>query len=275
MIKRLADSDREKVLFLIEKEELETLFLYGLVKDGGLSKCPSYGFFVNDILNSFFMYVKGMAPFGKNVLLPCGDEFTQLLPYLKNLKSLDPEMMMGSKKTTMLANRSWPEFLRKFHGKKDEILFIKTVSTKAENLDEANFYLATDKDVKVLSQFRINMEKDSLAQLISTEIQAEESCKKLIATKRLWVLSVKNELIGCCSITTGNARYLQLGFIYVLPEYRKRGYSDFMLISVCNKILEDNKIPLLFTDEKNEDLILRAECIGFERVSTHHKYYYL
>ncbi|WP_253205457.1 GNAT family N-acetyltransferase [Clostridium estertheticum] len=56
-----------------------------------------------------------------------------------------------------------------------------------------------------------------------------------------------------------------IGFLHVLPEYRKRGYARDVMIDLINKVRDENKIPFVHIEEGNEKSMKLAMSLGFEK----------
>jgi predicted GNAT family acetyltransferase len=47
------------------------------------------------------------------------------------------------------------------------------------------------------------------------------------------------------------ATHIAVNGVYTLPEYRQRGYAAAVVAHICKLILNEGKIPLLYTDLAN------------------------
>ena len=56
-----------------------------------------------------------------------------------------------------------------------------------------------------------------------------------------------------------------IGFLYVLPKYRKRGYARDVMVSLIKKVRDKNKIPFVHIEEENEKSMRLAMRLGFEK----------
>jgi len=272
--RRLVDDDRGRALKLAEIEETSALFFIGCTERFGLERYATFGVFEDERLLGLAMHVDNLPPFGKQVLLPVGTGFERLLPSVAEVITEGPDMMMGPRGATEEAARAWPTKWRRYKARRDELLFIQLTPQPLQDLPNLRVRLGAESDVPMLIDFRLRMETESGVALFSSPEQARISALTLIKEGTLFVVEVNSAIVGCSSITTGSSRYEQLGFIYVLPEHRLRGISDYLLISVCNLIHDRGKRPIFFTAPSSEALIHRARIIGFRETGTHHKYYY-
>ncbi|WP_298839621.1 GNAT family N-acetyltransferase [Clostridium sp.] len=53
--------------------------------------------------------------------------------------------------------------------------------------------------------------------------------------------------------------------MYVLPDYRRRGYAQDVLIDLIKKVRDENEIPFVHIEEENEKSMRLAVKLGFEK----------
>lgn len=56
-----------------------------------------------------------------------------------------------------------------------------------------------------------------------------------------------------------------MGFLHVLPEYRKRGYARAVTIDLIKKVRDKNKLPFVHIEEGNEKSMRLAMSLGFKK----------
>ncbi|SFC50904.1 GNAT family N-acetyltransferase [Clostridium uliginosum] len=56
-----------------------------------------------------------------------------------------------------------------------------------------------------------------------------------------------------------------IGFLHVLPEYRKMGYARDVTIALIKKVRDKNKIPFVHIEEENEKSMRLATGLGFKK----------
>ena len=59
-----------------------------------------------------------------------------------------------------------------------------------------------------------------------------------------------------------------IGFLHVLPEYRKRGYASDIMTDLIKKLRYENKIPFVHIEEENKKSMKLATSLGFEKDKT-------
>jgi len=56
-----------------------------------------------------------------------------------------------------------------------------------------------------------------------------------------------------------------IGFLHVLPEYRKMGHARDVIIDLIKKVRNNNRIPFVHIDEQNEESMRLAMGLGFKK----------
>jgi predicted GNAT family acetyltransferase len=56
-----------------------------------------------------------------------------------------------------------------------------------------------------------------------------------------------------------------IGFLHVLPEYRKSGYGRDITVDLINKVRNKGQIPFVHIEEKNEKSMRLAMSLGFTK----------
>ena len=56
-----------------------------------------------------------------------------------------------------------------------------------------------------------------------------------------------------------------IGFLHVLPKYRKMGYARDVMINLIKKVRDENKIPFVHIEEENEKSMRLALSLGFKK----------
>lgn len=56
-----------------------------------------------------------------------------------------------------------------------------------------------------------------------------------------------------------------IGFLHVLPEYRRMGYARDVIVDLIRKVRNKNKIPFVHIEEENERSMRLAVGLGFKK----------
>ena len=56
-----------------------------------------------------------------------------------------------------------------------------------------------------------------------------------------------------------------IGFLHVLPEYRKMGYARDVMLDLIKKVRDKDKIPFVHIEEENEKAMRLAMGLGFKK----------
>lgn len=81
----------------------------------------------------------------------------------------------------------------------------------------------------------------------------------------IFTIDDTDEPIAWC-LQYGNAR---LGHLFVLEEYRRRGFASLLYQHICKQILADGLLPEVVVDEHNDIGVVLVEKLGFLRAATH------
>lgn len=81
----------------------------------------------------------------------------------------------------------------------------------------------------------------------------------------LYVIAEEHdEIIGVAGTHYETPSTVQIGNVYVKPEYRKRGIGKALTTAVVLGILRSYRIPTLFVNDKNDDARRLYESMGFK-----------
>lgn len=61
-----------------------------------------------------------------------------------------------------------------------------------------------------------------------------------------------------------------IGFLHVLPEFRRKGLGQDVTLDLIHKVRKQNKVPFLHIEEKNIKSMSLATGIGFRKIETIH-----
>ena len=65
------------------------------------------------------------------------------------------------------------------------------------------------------------------------------------------LVRVDGKAVAMAKSARKTATHIAVNGVYTLPEYRQRGYAAAVVAHICKLILNDGKIPLLYTDLAN------------------------
>ena len=269
---RLAERDVSAALRLLEHEPAATFLRDRLERPRG-TESPVYGVWDGSLVG-LAMLVERMAPFGMDVVLPAGRRVDLALAEMAAELDRAPRMTMGPEGPTREADAGWPASWPARVARRDEILFVQPRPPGFLARHDLVFRAGRGLDVERVASFRLAMEEESGVAIGSTRDAAIETVRELVGAERLWVVEKDWQVVGCVAISARSDRHEQLGFVYVQPQLRLTGVSDFLLGSLCRRIHGSGRRPLLFTASSSEALIARANALGFTRIGSHHKYYY-
>lgn len=85
-----------------------------------------------------------------------------------------------------------------------------------------------------------------------------EYAKERIASGKLWCGFVKGRMVGFI----GKHHEETMGMLEVFPEYRRHGYGNILIKSLCNQIIAEGRIPYCHIFEDNEASLNMQRHLG-------------
>jgi len=93
----------------------------------------------------------------------------------------------------------------------------------------------------------------SIDYIIDRIIKGESSCIRYKGKPAAWAITQDDGAIG---------------FLHVLPEFRRMGYGREVTMDLIKKVQKKNKIPFVHIEEKNEKSMRLAMSLGFKKDKT-------
>ncbi len=147
-----------------------------------------------------------------------------------------------------------------------ELLSYKLTEIKTINhLCDGYMRLATYSDVDDLSLIF----RDLHFEMEGFNFSLEECNSKvidLLERSELYIWVNKNDKIVATASKSVEGKYVKIGLVYTIPEYRRRGYAINLVYSLTEILLDDDLIPILYT---NGSYKASNECykkIGYKQV---------
>jgi len=104
------------------------------------------------------------------------------------------------------------------------------------------------------------------------------TCRKgvehLIAGGMVLVAELKGRLIGKVNINAQSYTCLQIGGVYVLPEFRSLGIAQTMTAALIQEFAPLGKRFTLFVKKANAPALRAYEKLGFEKIEDYRISYY-
>lgn len=102
-----------------------------------------------------------------------------------------------------------------------------------------------------------------------------KTLERLIAEDMLLTAEFKGRLVGKVNINAQSWNCLQIGGVYVLPEYRSRGIARAMTASLIRELSPLNKQFTLYVKKSNLPALRVYDKLGFVKIEDYRISYYL
>lgn len=262
MIRLLTQADKKMILEYLERNEIETSFLYANIIEFGVDnirdirRCADYyGFFHEGALKGILPFynlgsciphyeVDGAVPLFAGLMKDKKFEF--LLGMQKFIKPLYEEIKTHKEikeydESSYFINSNFKPFIL------DGIEFINADELSSE--DVVDFIL--DGRINGFNQFatREDMRK--------TLIQKGEEEEFIIAEK-------DDKMVAQACVQTYTPQINQIGGVYTIKDERGKGYCKAIVSEMCGRIIAKGKIPTLSVKKNNIPAVKAYTALGFE-----------
>ncbi len=89
------------------------------------------------------------------------------------------------------------------------------------------------------------------------------TAKKLLSDRYCRVIRENGKIVAMARSSRENKEFVAVNGVYTLPEHRKKGYASAIVAHISNLILQNGKIPALYTDLSNPSSNTAYKNIGF------------
>lgn len=96
--------------------------------------------------------------------------------------------------------------------------------------------------------------------------EMKEDLKYHIEDKKFFVIELKSNLIGFCSVLDTEFNNPMIGTIFIKPEFRNKSYAKPLLKFVTDIVLKDFEKCWLMTDEKSLSSNKMVKKVGYEKI---------
>lgn len=119
---------------------------------------------------------------------------------------------------------------------------------------------------KIIADFLIGYDEEIDHTGLSRE-DALEDASGLISNPTFYVWRNEQQEI----VTIGKMNYdsdtvIRINCVFTKPEERRKGYSAMLMYALCNKILEMEKIPMLYADKAYLPANKSYQNVGFQKI---------
>ncbi len=261
MLKLLTQADTGIVLEYLQRNELETTFLYANIREFGITNRPEirrcadyYGFFAGGSL-------KGILPFYN--LGSCIPHFEthEAVPYFVELmKKRSFSYLLGMrhvvaplfreikqtkvcreyKESSYCVNRNFRPFTL------EGVTFLDVTGTPDDDIV----------DFVLTARVRGFQQQATRADIIKTLLQRGTEEDYLIAVK-------DGKKVAQACIQTYTPAVSQIGAVYTAEDERGKGYCKAIVSELCQRIMARGKMPALSVDKDNLPALKAYNALGF------------
>lgn len=262
MIKLLTQADKEMILEYLERNEIDTSFLYANIVEFGIDnrkeirRCGDYyGFFHKEML-------RGILPFyNLGSCIPHYEVEEAILPFAKLMKERQFQHLIGMRKVIK------PLY--------EEIKDHKEILS----YEECSYFVNKDFTPFIVEDIRfIEANKDIVDEVVDfvltarakgfNDISTREDIKKSLLQRgdqEDFIIAQRDgEMIAQACIQTYTPQINQIGSVYTKEEERGKGYCKAIVSEICRRIIAKGKTPTLSVKKNNTPAIRAYTSLGFE-----------
>jgi uncharacterized protein len=262
MIKLLTQADKRIILEYLERNEIETSFLYanvmefGVDNDPGIRRCADYyGFFQDNIL-------KGILPFyNLGSCIPHFEVDGAVPLFAEIMKERNFEFLLGMHKVIKPLYEEIKDY--KEIQTYDESSYFINSSLKPFILDGVNFITSNG----VISDNMVDFLLEARIKGFDQTAEREDIKESLIqrgAEEEYIFLEKDNRIIAQACVQTYTPKINQIGAVYTTEEERGKGYCKAIVSEMCSRIIGRGKIPTLSVKKKNLPAVKAYTALGFQ-----------
>lgn len=257
----LKNTDTEVVLDYINKNAIETAFLYanviqfGIENDGSKRRCADYyGFFEDD-------KILGILPFyNLGSCIPHYIDDRAIEVFAEKMISREFEVLLGMAGiVNPLANivnvhKTIKDDSDDSYYVNDNFKPFKLGDVRIEDVKS----LPKDKVIK----FSKEMHETGFGRHISDE-EIEKSLQEKGDEETFLILSKDGEYVADANIQTYTDQICQVGGVYTSPDHRGNGYAKAVVSAICEIIVGRGKMPTLMVTKENTPAVKAYQALGF------------
>lgn len=267
-IKLLNENDKKIVLDYINRNSLETTFLYGNVVHIGLKndnykrRCANYyGYFEEGRL-------RGILPFyNLGSCIPHYETVTAVPYFIDIMKKKKFQYLLGMKSIVYPLYNEIKNV--KYTVSYEESSYFINENFKPFKIDNASFINARTGNKNIIEFIKL-ASKDGFENDKSTQDVIKTLNERGIEEDFI-LLSINNTLVAQANIQTFTPAINQIGGVYTKREFRGKGYCKVVVSEICRRIIHRGKVPTLLVKKNNIPALKAYQALGFK----HYKDYLL
>lgn len=158
---------------------------------------------------------------------------------------------------------TYTERVKKTYQQEMMMIAYRCPDVRKPNHVKGTHRLSEDKDLETIAEYLAGFMRDAQGEEVTSESQLINA-QKSIHSGRLYVWEVDGEMVSMAAITHRAAREACINSVYTPSEQRKQGYASALVAELCEMILQDGLVPMLYADASNPVSNKVYRNIGFE-----------
>jgi uncharacterized protein len=262
MIRLLTDTDKKIILEYLDRNEIETSFLYANVMEFGVDnrkdirRCADYyGFFHGEAL-------KGILPFYNLGSCIPHYEVEEAVPLFAGLmKEKNFEFLIGMHKVIKPLYEAVKDY-KEIQSYDESSYFINKnfISFTSDGVNFINANKASSEEaVDFIMEARVYGFKQTATRedIKKSLIQRGEEEEYIIAEK-------DGKMVAQACVQTYTPKIHQIGGVYTAEKERGKGYCKTVVSEICRRIIAKGKVPTLSVRKNNIPALKAYTALGFE-----------
>lgn len=128
---------------------------------------------------------------------------------------------------------------------------------------EAVIEAPTEKDVLSIANLLRNFSLECFGSAADNIEEYVNTAQKLLNDRYCRIIKENGNVVAMARSSRENQEFVAINGVYTLPEHRKKGYASAIVAHISNLILQNGKIPALYTDLSNPSSNTAYKNIGF------------
>ncbi|HYH01833.1 MAG TPA: GNAT family N-acetyltransferase [Bacillota bacterium] len=162
------------------------------------------------------------------------------------------------------------QFLAEDYERRRSISFHKAMDMKAYYCPRVilptpvlgEFSKTTPEDAELIAKFLACFQLDCFGESVTVESQREKA-KRYAKSNNFYVWRVVDEIVSMANIAQRSPRHARINEVYTPPKWRKNGFASALVAAISQKVLDENLIPMLYTDQNYPESNKVYQNIGF------------
>ncbi|MGE5474442.1 MAG: GNAT family N-acetyltransferase [Ignavibacteriales bacterium] len=261
MIRLLTNADKGIIQEYIDRNHMETTFLFGNVEHYGIDNTDKTLFRCGDYYGYFDRQsLKGIIPFYN--LGSCIPHFEddkalpEIIDLVKNQKTFT--YLIGVEKVIKPIYEAIKDYRTTKENNKSSYMLNNNFTPFTAQ--DTIIYDATTEERFI--DFIAESDKDSHRDRAREEVISSITQKS--PDEDFLLLEKEGKLVSQACIQAVTSRFNQIGAVFTLPEERGKGYAKTVVSELCERIIDRNKIPSLFVRKNNTPAVKAYQSLGFK-----------